>query len=181
MIPDRAMPELSALLSIERECCARLLPVLDASRRPYVIACDEVQWAGVGAAELVASLHASIGSQHRLLVLGRRVPESLRVAVSPRPAEVVFLSQADLELRHAEVASMFADGFNQPLHVGVVMAGERVRTSWYAAGRVGCWADAIAHSVVGQWLGRSYRGHGPNKLLQKPHRRRSARLQTVTR
>jgi flagellar biosynthesis/type III secretory pathway chaperone len=29
---DCAMPELSALLGIERECCARLLPLLDAER-----------------------------------------------------------------------------------------------------------------------------------------------------
>jgi hypothetical protein len=32
MTPDHAMPELSALLRIERECCARLLPLLDAER-----------------------------------------------------------------------------------------------------------------------------------------------------
>ena len=32
---------------------------------------------------------------------------------------------------------------DQPLHVGVVMAGERVRTGWYGAGRLVCWADAI--------------------------------------
>jgi len=32
MIPDRGTTELSALLGIERQCCARLLPLLDAER-----------------------------------------------------------------------------------------------------------------------------------------------------
>ena len=42
-----------------------------------------------------------------------------------------------------ELAALDAALPEQPLHVGIVMAGERVRTGWYGAGRLVSWADSI--------------------------------------
>lgn len=43
----------------------------------------------------------------------------------------------------AELAALDAALPEQPLHVGILMAGERVRTGWYGAGRLVSWADSI--------------------------------------
>ncbi|WP_127480473.1 phenylalanine--tRNA ligase subunit beta [Nocardioides pantholopis] len=42
-----------------------------------------------------------------------------------------------------ELAALFAALPAQPLHLAVVLAGERVRSGWWGAGRAADWADAI--------------------------------------
>jgi phenylalanyl-tRNA synthetase beta chain len=52
-----------------------------------------------------------------------------------------------------ELAAVLAALPNQPLHLGLVLAGERTPRGWWGSGRESCWADAIeAIRAVGRAL-----------------------------
>lgn len=57
-------------------------------------------------------------------------PDALIYGVEHRPSD-------------DEIAALDAALPHQPIHVGLVMSGERVRAGWYGAGRPASWADAI--------------------------------------
>ena len=51
----------------------------------------------------------------------------------------------------AEIAQITAALPAQPLHVGVVLAGDREPRGWWGSGRQACWADAVqAARLVGE-------------------------------
>ena len=94
---------------------------------PFVFALDEAQRAGNSAAELYSLLSESLRGAHRLIVLGRRVPDSLRGEGSP------VLTESDLSLRESEVAALFTAGFDQPLLDADASAVTTVLRGWPAA------------------------------------------------
>jgi phenylalanyl-tRNA synthetase beta chain len=80
------------------------------------------------------------------VVLPHHIPKPMPTpAVDRRPSD-------------AEIAQIEAALPAQPVHVGVVLAGNRERPGWWGAGRAAGWADAVQAGVlVGQAAGHQLR------------------------
>jgi phenylalanyl-tRNA synthetase beta chain len=80
------------------------------------------------------------------VVLPHHIPKPMPTpAVDRRPSD-------------AEIAQIEAALPAQPVHVGVVLAGNRERRGWWGAGRAAGWADAVQAGVlVGQAAGHQLR------------------------
>lgn len=61
----------------------------------------------------------------------------------PRDAGATPIYGTDRRPTQAEVEALLATLPDQPLHLGVVLAGERERAGWWGAGRDASWSDAI--------------------------------------
>ncbi len=87
--------------------------------------------------------------QRDVLLYGMAPVVQPRPGVAPPPDVGVHHRPSDAEL--ADLTSALP---TQPLHVGVVLAGQWERPGWWGAGRTGSWADAVqAARLVGHAAG----------------------------
>ncbi|TIC78706.1 phenylalanine--tRNA ligase subunit beta [Nocardioides sp. GY 10127] len=75
---------------------------------------------------------------------GAAVFETATVAIPREGAGPAPIYPTHTRPTEAEVEQLFAALPAQPLHLGVVLAGERERAGWWGEGRAADWADAIA-------------------------------------
>ncbi|GAB3665699.1 phenylalanine--tRNA ligase subunit beta [Nocardioides korecus] len=74
---------------------------------------------------------------------GASVFETGTVALPPAHDVAAPILGVDRRPTDAELAELFAAVPDQPLHLAVVVAGERERAGWWGAGRGASWADAV--------------------------------------
>lgn len=89
---------------------------------------------------LLRSLVLNVGRGHSDV----HITETGRVFLPQAGAAEAPIYGVDRRPSDEELAALSASLPHQPYHVGLVMSGERVRSSWAGPGRAASWADAIA-------------------------------------
>ncbi len=130
----------------------RSLQLLRASRCTFVI--DDAHHAEPDAAHLIEQLASRLDDSHRLLVLGRQLPEG---AARLRRAESLHLTARDLALSDEEIRAVCLEGFGLEVGEDGARALRRATDGWTAAtvlaaaraARTGERVEAVAGAATG--------------------------------